>query len=520
MRLSERIGPERVARLLVQIALVEGHNDRVTSYAPFTGKPLADIPLCGDADVEKAVLRARRAQPAWAARSFAERGEIFLRFHDLLLRRQDEVLDLIQLETGKARRHAFEEVLDTAVVSRFYALHASRLLRTRRRKGALPLLTKTWETRIPIGVAGFIVPWNYPLNLAITDAIPALMAGNTAVLKPDLQTSLTALWAVDLLHEAGLPNDAFPVVTGDGPVVGPAVGKRVDFIMFTGSGRTGRVVAQQAAERLIGCSLELGGKNPMLVLRDADLERSVDGAVRGCFAAAGQICVSIERIYLHDSLWERFVARFVERTKALRLGAALDYSADMGSLASDRQMKVVQVHVSDAVSKGAQLLAGGRPRPDIGPLFYEPTILAGVRPGMKAYSEETFGPVVSLYPFSSEEEAVEQANATPYGLSASIWTRDTGRALPLARRIHAGSVNINEAYAATWGSVDSPIGGMKESGLRGRHGVEGILKFTECQTVAVQRILPVAPPWGMHPATYARWMSRLLTVIRRTRVLG
>jgi succinate-semialdehyde dehydrogenase / glutarate-semialdehyde dehydrogenase len=520
VRLSDRIGPALIGKLLAGVTLADGPHDEIAVSTPFTGELLAGIPAGTGADVERAVSLARQAQSAWAARSFADRAGVLLKFHDLLLQRQDEVLDLIQLETGKARRHAFEEVLDTAIVSRYYALHAQRLLRTRRRKGALPLLTKTWEVRSPVGVVGFIVPWNYPLNLAITDAVPALMAGNAAVLKPDAQTSLTALWAIDLLRAAGLPADVFPVVTGDGAVVGPAIGERVDFVMFTGSGRTGRVVARQAAERLIGCSLELGGKNPMMVLDDANLEKAVDGAVRGCFAAAGQICVSIERIWVHDSLWEGFVRRFVESTKALRLGAALDYSVEMGSLASERQMQAVEGHVRDALEQGAKLLAGGRRRPEIGPLFYEPTILTDVRPGMKVFAEETFGPVVSLYRFTSEEEAIEQANATRYGLSASIWTRDTDRGARLARRLRTGSVNINEAYAATWGSVDSSIGGMKESGLRGRHGTEGILKFTESQTIAVQRVLPVAPPWGMGPGAYARWMKRLLMLIRNTRVLG
>jgi acyl-CoA reductase-like NAD-dependent aldehyde dehydrogenase len=210
----------------------------------------------------------------------------------------------------------------------------------------------------------------------------------------------------------------------------------------------------------------------------------------------------------------------VERTRALRLGAALDYSVEMGSLASERQMRAVEEHIGDALAQGAKLLAGGRPRPDLGPLFYEPTILADVRPGMKVYTEETFGPVVSVYPFASESEVVEQANASRYGLSASIWTRDTRRGAMLARKIHAGSVNINEAYAATWGSVDSPIGGMKESGLRARHGAEGVLKFTESQTVAVQRGIPIAPLPGMDAGTYARWMTRLLRLVRTTRILG
>jgi succinate-semialdehyde dehydrogenase / glutarate-semialdehyde dehydrogenase len=506
--------PELTEKLARQITLAEGAHEPIAVRTPFTGAVLGQIPAGRECDVELAVVRARAAQPAWAARSIAQRAQIFLRFHDLLLERQDEVLDLIQLETGKARRHAFEEILDTAVVSRYYARQSEKLLRPRRRKGALPILTETREWKRPVGVVGFIVPWNYPLNLAITDAVPALMAGNTGVLKPDPQTSFTALWAVDLLRQAGLPADVFPVVTGEGPLLGPALGERVDFLMFTGSTRTGRLVARQAAERLIGCSLELGGKNPMIVLADANLDRAVDGAVRGCFVGAGQVCISIERIYVHQSLCERFLSLFAERARALKMGAELDYSIEMGSLTSERQLAAVEAHVADAVEKGATLVAGGRRRPELGPLFYEPTILTNVREDMKAYAEETFGPVVSVYPFATEEEAIARANASRYGLSASVWTRNIGRGVKVARQIQAGSVNVNEAYAATWGSVDSPVGGLKESGLRPRHGAEGILKFTQSQTVAVERWMPIAPSRGMDAALHARWMTRLVGWMR------
>jgi acyl-CoA reductase-like NAD-dependent aldehyde dehydrogenase len=515
-----QLEPDLPARLLSHATVCDGPHEEIAVRAPYTGEVLAGVPAAREVDVDVAVSRARAAQPAWGAQSFAGRARVFLRFHDLLLERQDELLDLIQLETGKARRHAFEEILDTVVVSRYYATRAGRLLRPRRRRGALPVLTKTWELRSPVGVVGFIVPWNYPLNLAITDAVPALMAGNTAILKPDHQTSLTALWAVRLLREAGLPPDVFQVVTGDGRRVGPMLGERVDFLMFTGSTRTGRLVARQAAERLIGFSLELGGKNPMLVLRDADLDRTVEGAIRGCFVGAGQVCVSTERIYVHESLFDAFLRGFVDRVRGLRVGAALDYSMEMGSLTSEAQLLTVEQHVQEALEKGAALAAGGRRRPDLGPLFYDPTVLINVRENMKVYAEETFGPVVSVYPFASEAEAVERANATCYGLNASVWTRDTARGVRLARQIRAGSVNVNEAYAAAWGSVDSPIGGMKESGIGRRHGAEGILKFTETQTVAVQRLLSIAPPPGMDPATHARWMTRLLKLLRRIRILG
>jgi succinate-semialdehyde dehydrogenase/glutarate-semialdehyde dehydrogenase len=513
------IEPLLFEKLPAAVTLCEQSHKSIEVKAPYTAATLGSIPAGDEEDVERAVRLARAANPAWSNRGFAERARIFLRFHDLLLDRQEEVLDLIQLETGKARRHAFEEVLDTSVVSRYYARHAEAFLRPSRHRGAVPLLTATWEFRVPIGVVGFFVPWNYPLNLAVTDAIPALMAGNTGVLKPDPQTSFTALWAVSLLREAGLPEDVLPVITGEGPVLGPALADRVDYVMFTGSVRTGRMVGRQAAERLIGCSLELGGKNPMIVLEDADLEAAVDGAANGCFVGAGQVCVSIERIYVHQSIFERFVRRFVERTEGLRLGASLDYSADVGSLTSERQLLAVEAHVRDALEKGATLAAGGKRRPDLGPLFYEPTILTNVRPGMQLYAEETFGPVVSVYPFRDENEARELANATNYGLSASIWTRDARRGVKLARRIRSGSVNVNEAYAAAWGSVDSPIGGMKDSGIHPRHGAEGILKFTNSQTVAAQRLMPIGPSRGMSPEVHARWMTRLLKLIRWTRLL-
>jgi acyl-CoA reductase-like NAD-dependent aldehyde dehydrogenase len=419
------------------------------------------------------------------------------------------VLDLIYEETGKPRRYAFEEILDTAVVARYYAFHAERHLQPRRRRGALPLLTKTWEFRVPIGVVGFIVPWNFPLSLAITDLIPALMAGNSALLKPDPKTARTAQWAAELLYEAGIPRDVLRLVAEPQEVMQTA-----DYVMFTGSTRTGRLVARQAAERLIGCSLELGGKNPLLVLKDADLAAAVDGAIRGSFPAAGQVCVSMERIYVDQSIYDRFLAAFVERTRAL------DLARDVGRLISEPQLATVEAHVADAVEKGAAVAAGGRRRPDLGPLFYEPTILTGVSEDMSVQAEETFGPVVSVYPFATEAEAVELANRSPYGLNASIWTRDTRRGIALARHIRAGSVNINEVYAATWGSTDAPMGGMKQSGLHPRHGAEGILKFTDAQTVAVQRLIPIAPFGRIGPELYARWMTKLLMILRYIRVLG
>ncbi|GAA3049427.1 hypothetical protein GCM10020000_32470 [Streptomyces olivoverticillatus] len=346
----------------------------------------------------------------------------------------------------------------------------------------------------------------------------AFAAGNAVVMKPDTQTALTALWARALLIEAGLPTDVWQVVLGEGPVVGPEVVAHADYVSFTGSTRTGREVARGAADRLVGCSLELGGKNAMLVLRDADVEKAAAGAVRGCFSSAGQLCISIERLYVHSSVADAFVRSFAARTKALRLGTALAYGADMGSLVSQRQLETVTRHVEEAVGKGAKLVAGGRARPDVGPLFYEPTILDGVQPPMAVCTEETFGPVVSLYRFDDEDEVVREANATPYGLNASVWTTDTRRGRAIAARLQAGTVNVNEAYAAAYGSARSPMGGMGDSGLGRRHGSEGILKYTEAQTVAEQRIMPMGPAFGLDDERYAQLLTNGLRALRALRL--
>ena len=495
-------------------APVEGR-EMLPSFVPFTGEPFSEVPRGTAEDVREAVDRARAAQRTWARRSIGDRARVLRRFHDLVLSRQDEVLDLVQVESGKARGHAFEEVADCAIVARYYAHHAAEHLRPRRRRAALPGLTSTREYRHPKGVVGIISPWNYPLTLAVTDALPALVAGNAVVIKPDRQTSFTALRAAELLDEAGLPRDLFGVVTGEGPEAGAALIGEVDYVAFTGSTATGRIVARQAGERLIGCSLELGGKNAMILLEDADLERATEGAVRGCFSNAGQLCISIERLFVHDSIFDRFVQRFVEKTTALRLGPAFDYSMDVGSLVSRKQLDTVEEHVRDAVAKGATVLAGGRSRPDLGPLFYEPTILTDVRAGMTLFADETFGPVVSLQRFRSVDEAVEKANDTPYGLNASVWTRDARRGREVAAQIHAGMVNVNDAYAAAWASTDAPMGGMKDSGLGRRHGEEGILRYTDSQTVAVQRLFSLSGPPGVSGERYARFLSGVLKVFEK-----
>ncbi|WP_432155404.1 MULTISPECIES: succinic semialdehyde dehydrogenase [unclassified Streptomyces] len=511
---ADVVTPALVARLTKGVA----GSGRTANHTPFTGEKLTDLPESTPEDVAAAFDRARAAQAVWEQIPVRERAAVLLRFHDLVLQRQAEVLDLIQLETGKARLHAHEEVQAVAVAARHYGRKAPGYLRPKRHAGAIPTLTKVTELRHPRGVVGQIAPWNYPLELSVGDALPAFVAGNAVVMKPDTETCLTALWARDLLIEAGLPAEVFQVVLGEGPVVGPEVVRHADYVSFTGSTRTGREVAQGAAARLVGVSLELGGKNAMLVLEDADIEKAAAGAVRACFSSAGQLCISIERLYVHEAVADAFVERFAARTRAMRLGASLAYGADMGSLVGERQLETVTRHVAEAVAQGARIVAGGVARPDIGPYFHEPTILDGVDTTMSVCTEETFGPVVSVYRFSTDDEAVGRANATPYGLNSSVWTKDAKRGRAVAARLRTGTVNINEGYAPAYGSVQSPMGGMKDSGLGRRHGSEGILKYTEAQTVAHQRLLPMAPALGMTDEKYAAFMSRSLRVMKALRL--
>ncbi|MFE6982113.1 succinic semialdehyde dehydrogenase [Streptomyces griseus] len=511
--LPASITPALLRRLTTQVSAAPDAA-RVTTSAPYTGVPLADLPVSTPADVEGAFARARVAQKAWAATPLSERKKVLLRYHDLVLARQDEALDLMQAENGKTRRDAFLEVVDIGIASRYYARNAAKYLSPKRRRGAIPLLTHTTELRHPKGVVTVISPWNYPLSMAAGDTVAALMAGNAVVQKPDTQTALTALWSMDLMYEAGLPRDVWQMVIGRGSSIGGPLMDNADYMMFTGSTATGRRIAADAGRRLIGASLELGGKNAMIVLDDADIEKAAEGAVAACFPSAGQLCVSIERLYVAESVRDAFIAAFTARTKKLRIGAAYDFSMDVGSLTTPSQLATVTVHIDDAVAKGATVLAGGRARPDLGPLFHEPTVLTDVTPDMTLYDHETFGPVVSIYTYRDVEEAVAQANATSYGLNASVWSRDGARGRAVAARVHAGTVNVNEAFAAAWGSVDAPMGGMGDSGLGRRHGAEGILKYTEPQTVAHQRIQGFTPPAGISPETWAALLTGALKVLK------
>ena len=512
-RASYAFDPEYVAALTSRIIATSGTG--VTAYAPATGKPLAVIPQSTVDDVQEAFARARRAQQAWQRTSIDDRAAMLLRLHDIVLDRQDEIIDLICWESGKARKHAFDEPLHIALTARYYGRTAHRHLDTERRPGVIPGLTRLEVNHVPKGVVGIISPWNYPFTMALCDGLPALLAGNAVVTKPDAQTMLTALLGAQLLEEAGFPRDLWNVVAGPGRELGTPIIERSDYVCFTGSTATGKLIAKQAADRLIGCSLELGGKNPILILRDADVDKAVEGAIRACFSNAGQLCVSTERMFVADQVYDRFKEKFVERTRAMRLDAGIGWGSDMGSLISQDQLDTVTAHVEDAVAKGATVLTGGRARPDLGPYFYEPTILEGVTPDMTCFGDETFGPVVSVYRFHDEADAVSRANEGQYGLNASVYSRDLKRARIIARHIKCGTVNINEAFGATFASIDAPMGGMRESGMGRRQGAEGIHRYTETQAVASQSLLRFSPQFGMDDEKYAKVMTASLRLMNK-----
>ncbi|MFL6106270.1 MAG: succinic semialdehyde dehydrogenase [Marmoricola sp.] len=455
---------------------------------PFTGALLPPVPQSSARDVTLAAARGRAAQEAWAARPLSERTRWAVAFGELMLAERDKLTDLVQWETGKSRIHAGIEALGVPMVAAHYGAESAGYLAEQTVRSGIPGVVKARVSRRPKGLIGVIAPWNYPLFLAVGDVIPALVAGNAVLSKADSQAPLTLLAARALALEAGLPSDVWQVVAGPGSRLGSALVTAVDHLAFTGSTATGRKLAAAAGERLIGTSMELGGKNPMIVRADADLDAAVTGAVQACFASAGQMCIGIERIYVHETRYLEFVDKLVAATERIKLGASYEHDVEMGSLSSAEQLAVTTEHVEDALEQGANVVVGGKPRPDLGPFFFAPTVLTGVRPGMKVFSEETFGPVVSLYPVVDDEDAITRANDTEYGLSASVWGNDLVAAHRVAARIQAGAVNINDGYLAAISSLAAPMGGMKASGVGRRHAADGILRFTESQTTTSQRV--------------------------------
>jgi succinate-semialdehyde dehydrogenase/glutarate-semialdehyde dehydrogenase len=479
----------------------------------YTGEVLVELPQSTPQDIERAFVEARIAQQKWAATPISERLEVFKRAHTLLIDNAYIVADLIQAESGKNRRMAIEETCDPPMVMSHYIKRAPKLLAPKRRGGPVPIVSTSTEVRIPKGVIGIIAPWNFPFATGLSDAIPALIAGNAVVVKPDNKTALSPLYGISLLEQAGLPKGLFQVVCGEGPDVGPTLIDNANYVMFTGSTNTGRVIGERAGRNLIGCCLELGGKNPMIVLPDADLEETTAGAVFGVFGNTGQICMHIERIYLPDTRYDEFRDRFVAAAEALTIGASYDFGPELGSLISVDHRNRVAGHVADAIAKGATVLTGGNTRDDIGPAFFEPTILEGVTKDMLAGSTETFGPVVALHRYRTVEEAIQLANDTDYGLNASVWSKDLKAAYQVALRIESGNVNINDALATAFASKGTPSGGVKQSGVD-----NGLTKYTDVQNVGTLKKQVMGARPGQAYDEYAKGMLSGLKMMRKLRI--
>ena len=511
--LRAHVPTELVERLLASVVATGDQTE--TTRAPFTGEELITYPISSESDVEEAFIRARIAQEQWVATPVAQRAQIIGRIHHIAFARQDELMDLLQIEAGKARYDAFAEAAAVGVYARYVSRTAPKVLGRHARKGVVPFVTKAYEVRHARGVVGLVTAWNYPAVFASSDGFSALAGGNAVVHRPDVQASLSALWVRDLAIEAGLPADLWQVVLGPGRTIGSAVIDRADAVAFTGSTAAGRKVAAQTGPRLIYTALELGGKNPFIVLADANLDGAVEAVIRACFINAGQTCVGPERILVSRAVYDTFRAKLVARVERMRVGAGIGFGYEMGCLIDDAQLASVTAQVDEAVAKGATVLAGGRPMPELGPTFFAPTVLEGVIPEMEVCAGETFGPVVALYSFDTPDEAVEMANDSEYGLHAVLWTRDTREGLRLAERIKVGSIEINDGIVATWGSPDLLQGGMKASGMGRRNGKYGILRFTEPQSIVIQRLHGIHPPGSMGHEMFTVLLTRSFKVLHK-----
>src|SRR5215212_3602935 len=469
---------------------------------PATGETIAKVPELGADEVRGMVAAAREAQPTWAAVGFEGRAEVLLAARDWMAANAERVVTTIVGETGRpVDETQFAELSYGLSALEFWPKMAPEYLADEQIESASPFVRgrRLVVRYAPIGVVGVIGPWNYPLNNSFGDCIPALAAGNAVVLKPSEVTPLTSLLMAEMLGECELPDGVFQVATGRGET-GAALVDEVDFVMFTGSVETGKKVMAQAAQTLTPVSLELGGKDPMIVLADADLERAANAAVAYGMNNSGQVCISVERLYVEAPVYDEFVARVTDKVSALRQGApGAPGSVDVGAIIFPPQIELIQAHVDDAVAKGARVVTGGKRVEGADGLFFEPTVLANVDHSMRCMSEETFGPTLPVMRVADSEEAIRLANDGPYGLQASVWTTDHVRGEEIARRIEAGVSSVNDTQL-NYAAMELPMGGWKSSGLGSRHGADGIRKYTKRQSLMVTP--GYAPPRELHYFPY------------------
>jgi acyl-CoA reductase-like NAD-dependent aldehyde dehydrogenase len=489
---------------------------RIASVNPATGEVLGELDCAGPTEVHAAVARARAAQVDWNAWGVRNRVTILRRFQQILLSRKTDVARRITQEAGKPYVESLlTEVLVVLDATRFLIENAYRLLREEKLPHGNPAL-KTKSGRVlhePYGVIGIISPWNYPFSIPATEVMAALIAGNAVVLKPSEFTTLIALELQSLLRQAGVPNDVLHILPGEGATGAALVQSEIDKLVFTGSVGTGRRIAQVAAERLLPIVLELGGKDPMIVLDDTDVDVASSAAVWGAFVNAGQACLSVERCYVHQSLYAPFVEACADKARKLRVGNGMDPSTDVGPMISEQQVRVVEAHLADARARGVRVLSGGTRLRELGPTFFAPTVLADADHTMRVMREETFGPVLPIAPFRDDNEAIRLANDSDYGLAASVWTRDRARGDRLARKIQAGTVMVNDVLSC-FSISEAPHGGVKASGLgrtHGRWGLEEMVRVKYIDSDLLPRIKKIW--WFGYGGEFAREMENFLELI-------
>ena len=464
----------------------------IISHDPSNGEEIGRAPLMIQCDVAAAVRRARAAQPAWGSHSYRERARYVLRARELVLAQTEEIASLISGETGKPPVEAISmEVVPSLDLMNHFARNTERMLKREKIDiGQYGLMGRSsYIYYKPLGVVGIISPWNFPWATPLDEVVLALMAGNAVVLKPSELTPLTALKIGEIFKAAQLPEGLLEIVTGDGSTGAALVDAGVDKIMFTGSVATGKRVAEAAAKHLTPVVLELGGKDPMIVLADAKLENAARAAIWGAFCNSGQACASIERCYVHESVATQFIDLVVKETRALRQGKPADEGVDVGAMTNEKQLRIVESHISDALEKGARVQTGGGRLEDGRGWFHEPTVVTNVDHSMELMTEETFGPVLPIMTFKTDDEAVRLANDSIYGLTAAVFTSDISRGRKLAEQIDAGTVMINEVVY-THAVAQTPWGGVKQSGYGRTHGRLGLLEM-----VTPQHIHSNGVPW-------------------------
>jgi succinate-semialdehyde dehydrogenase/glutarate-semialdehyde dehydrogenase len=497
-----------------------GSGRTIEVRAPATGEIIGRVPVTSPDDVKKTVERARRAQEAWALLPVEERAERLLKFRDVVVDRAEELVDVLSRETGKPRAEALlHEVVTLADLTTWTAKHAARILAPREISLHLMKHRKSFVHYVPRGVVGIISPWNFPLIIPMTDALAALVTGSAVVLKPSEVTPLIALKAKELWDATGLAEDLFQVVPGYGETGQALIDAGVQKIVFTGAVSTGRRVAAACGERLIPCVMELGGKAPLIACADADLERTARAIVFGGFANSGQVCVSVERVYAHESIHDRLLSRTVELVKELRQGDPQKGDVDVGAIIFAKQMDIADKHIDDAVSKGAELLTGGK-RKDGPGQFFAPTILSKCDHRMTVMTQEIFGPIVPFMKVTDDEEALRLANDSHLGLNAYVFTTDRDKGRRLAERVEAGSVLLNDVLS-NYGS-ETPFGGIKQSGFGRVHGEDALRDMAEIRHVSVDRIPSPSrdPFWYPYtPKSYGWFLRGMRAVFSRGSVV-